>query len=109
MTTDYEAYAGDTLNITLTVLDESSTPLDVSGAAMIYVVRNRNNAEVLRKTTADGTIAVSGNVATVLIAAGDTAALDGQAYHELRATDGSGNVSTLLAGWVRFRHTEIEP
>ena len=31
MTTDYEAYAGDTLNITLTVLDESSAPLDVSG------------------------------------------------------------------------------
>ena len=109
MTTDYEAYAGDTLQITLTVLDESGAPLDVSSAAMIYIVRDRNNVEVLRKTSAAGTIAASGNIATVLIGAGDTASLDGQAYHELQATDASGNVSTLLAGWVRFRRTEIEP
>ncbi len=109
MTTTYTAYAGDTQQIEIDVGDEAGAPLDLTGAALVYILRSRAGVEVLRKTTGDG-ITVAGNTATVTIDAGDTATLgSGQAYHELQCTDVAGNVSTLLAGWVTFTRTEIAP
>lgn len=110
MANDYTAYAGDTLEIVVTAQDEDGAALDLTGAALVYILCDRDRVEVLRKSSADGEIIVASNVATVTIDAGDTAALGGaQAYHELQCTDAAGNVSTLLAGYALFKRTEIAP
>ncbi len=78
MAEDYTAYAGDTLQIVVEVTDEAGDPLDLTGAALIYVLRSRaTGAEVVRKTSAAGEITVSGDTATIAIDAGDTTALGG--------------------------------
>lgn len=103
--TTYTAYAGDTLEIAVTVTDEAGAALPLTGAALVYVIYNSAGAEKVHKVSGAG-ITTDGNVATIAIAAGDTALLE-RAYHELQVTDTSGNVSTLLAGPIRFDPTRI--
>lgn len=110
MTNDYVVFAGDTLQLRVEVDDEAGAALDLAGVEFVYILHDRAGERMLRKTTSGEGITLDGNVATIAIAAGETAELGGAtAYHELQATDSNGNVSTLLAGWVAFRRTEIAP
>lgn len=103
----YAAYAGNTLQVRVTVLDETGAALNLTGASLIYILCDSAGAEVLRKTSEAGEITTSGNVATIAIDAGDTDGL-AEAYHELQCTDALGYVSTLLAGMVVFEGVKID-
>ena len=105
---EYTAFAGDTLRIEVTVLDEAGEPLELTGASLVYVLVDTSGTEVLRKTSDDEEITINDNMVIIAIEAGDTSALGGERiYHELQLTDAGGNVSTLVAGWVTFEATEI--
>lgn len=94
-------YAGDTYSIAVTITDEvTAAAVDVSAAAISWTLsRTPGGAALLTKTKSAGQIAVSGasnNIATVTIAAGDTADLSGTYYHEMQVTDASSNVFTVV-------------
>ena len=108
MATNYAAYAGDTLQVTVTALDEAGAPLSLTGCTLTYIITDADGTTVITKSTADGSITTNANVATIAIDAGETTDLT-TAYHELECVDTDGNVSTLLADTLIFTPTRIEP
>lgn len=93
---DYTCVAGDTLPLVVTVVDQAGAAVNLAGAVLVYAIYSEAGVEVVRKTSAAGQITISGNVATITIAAGETTSLANQvAYHELQVTDSTGRVETL--------------
>lgn len=93
------AYRGDTLQRTITLLDSSSQPIDLSTAAVKIEVRTKPDGDIkLTMTEGDG-ITVGGagnNIISIskVVSITDACAL----YYDLQATFSSGVVSTYLKG-----------
>jgi hypothetical protein len=92
---NFEMYAGDTLDITVTLTDAGGAPLDLTGLTLWWGM-----ADVVRQV--DETLVIH------LIPA-DTEALIGAQRHQLRAIDVNGRVETLLTGVARITESVFQP
>lgn len=98
-------YAGDTANITVTVLDGdnvSGARKNIAGGVIGWVVFDPDDTGVLlTKTTADAITITDGpnGLFTIALIPADTEQLMPGVYrHEAEVTDTSGNVSTAMTG-----------
>lgn len=107
MAIDYTAYAGDDLQIQVTVTDEDGDPSVLAGSDAIYVI-SRNGTAKVTKTTGGGDITIDGNDFVVTIDAADTVALSGTYHHELKYVSAfDGLTYTVLYGDVVFLPTVV--
>lgn len=110
MAVDYIAYAGDDLQIQVTVTTADDKPAYLVGSTATYVI-SRNLTPKLTKTLTAGDITVTGdddNKYLIDIDAVDTVLLSGTYQHELKFTDISGTY-TPVYGDVEFMPTAIRP
>ena len=109
MAVDYTAYAGDDVQITVTVVDDAGDDVPLAGTMATYVI-SRNLTAKLTKTSAAGDIViVDSNKFLIDIDAVDTALFSGIYQHELKYTDTSGFTFTSVYGDVVFLPTAIRP
>lgn len=95
-------FAGDSLEITITVDDADGNDKDLSGASVSWALAEKpGGAAVLDGSSTGVTVSVT-NAATgevtVTIAGGTTDDLVGSYYHELEVTDSAGDVDTVARG-----------
>lgn len=100
---DITIYAGDTVNINVTVLDSDNGGYkSIAGSTIIWVLFDPDDTGVLlTKTTADAisiTDGLNGALTIALVPADTEAVTPGNYRHEAEVTDASGNVSTVLTG-----------
>lgn len=99
--TNIEMFSGNTKLLRVTVLDQDSVVVDLTGASATYVVTTRRgNVPLISKTVGAGitiTDAVNG-VLEVTLAPADTEPLQGAHSHELKVTDAAGRQTTVLFG-----------
>jgi len=102
-----EIVAGNTLTLKYTVVDSSNVAVNLTGAQIDFGL---SKARTLN--TFDGSLLVSKSTTTtgvtltspttgkfqVVLQPSDTATLDGTYYYEIKLTDASGNVTTLVNG-----------
>ena len=98
-------YAGDTANITVTVLDGdnvSGARKNIAGSVISWVLFDPDATGVmLTKTTADAisiTDGLNGELVIPLVPADTETIPPGNYRHEAEVTDASGNVSTAMTG-----------
>jgi hypothetical protein len=94
---NFEMYAGDTLDITVTLTDAEGAPLDLTGLTLWWGM-----ADIVRQVDVGETL-------TIHLVSADTEALIGAQRHQLRAIDISGRVETLLTGVVRITESVFQP
>lgn len=97
MAQNFSMISGDTKRLEVTIQDADGAEVDVTGAAVTYVIAD--SAVRVAKTTDDG-ITIDGAVVTVTLDPADTAELAGVYAHEMQITDPSGNVGTVMIGEV---------
>lgn len=106
---DAVIYAGNNASLNLTLTDAAGEPIDLTGATLEWgwAPRDATAATLTKSSTASAKIDITdaeGGLATVFIVPADTAALTGCEYrHEVRITDATGAVETLLTGIVTIR------
>ena len=99
-----EIYAGDTVNINVTVFDSDSNGLrkNIAGSVISWVLFDPDDTGVmLTKTTADAitiTDGLNGELVIPLVPADTETLTPGSYRHEAEVTDASGNVSTAMTG-----------
>lgn len=101
---DVTMYAGDTVNIKVTVYDSDNSNVrkNITGCTIKWVMYDPDDTGVmLTKTTPSGitvTDAINGEL-TIPVASTDTETVTpGNYRHEAEITDASNNVSTVLVG-----------
>jgi hypothetical protein len=94
---NFEMYAGDTLDITVTLTDAGGAPLDLTGLTLWWGM-----ADVVKQVDVGETL-------TIHLVSADTEALIGAQRHQLRAIDVNGRVETLLTGVVRITESVFQP
>lgn len=109
MTVDYTAYAGDDLQIEVTVTTADNEPAYLVGSTATYVISRNLTAKVIKTLTAGAIVVSDTNKYLIDIDAADTVELSGTYQHELKFIDFSGNTYTSLYGDVEFRATAIRP
>lgn len=97
----FSVYAGDDVELDLTILKTDGTPYDLTGCQEVNyaIARDRKSAALVTKTLGSRitiTDAVNGKV-QIVITSTDTEALDGTYYHEVQVVDASGLTSTCYA------------
>ena len=98
---NFTMYSGDTQDITVTVVDDDSASVAMTGMSIEWVMaRAPGQTAVVTKTTDDSDITISGNTFSFTIDPADTTSLDGRYYHEAEATDGGGDIATVMVGWI---------
>lgn len=101
---DIVIYAGDTVNINVTVFDSDSNGLrkNIAGSVISWVLFDPDDTGVmLTKTTADAitiTDGLNGRLVIPLVPADTEQLTPGSYRHEAEVTDASGNVSTAMTG-----------
>ena len=95
-----EIYAGDTVNINVTVLDSDNGGYkNIAGGTINWVLFDPDDTGVLlTKTDAIITDGLNGALTIALVPADTEAVTPGNYRHEAEVTDASGNVSTVLTG-----------
>lgn len=95
-------YAGDSLEITISVDDANGNNKDLSGASVSWVVAEKpGGSAVIDGSTTDVSVSVTDAAAgevTVTVGNGVTDDLVGSYYHELEVTDSAGDVDTVMRG-----------
>ncbi|OME86914.1 hypothetical protein BK120_08300 [Paenibacillus sp. FSL A5-0031] len=101
---NFEMFAGDTKNVTVTV-----TGVDLTGASVKWAMKKSiYNAEPdVYKDTLTGVTITAPDKFVIAFKPADTAALSGGFYHEAEVTDASGNVSTLLSGTITVNRSGV--
>ena len=105
MTTyNIQAMAGDSIAIEVTVVDQDGDAVDLTGAAISYVIKSTAKAatDELLLTTTDGSITVAANVFTVTSEPSDTDLLEGAYYQECEIILADGRVFTSFTGNIYF-------
>jgi hypothetical protein len=96
--------AGDTLVTTIHVTDDSGIDYDLSAVsdATFVITTNPGEPPLVIKTLSDG-IVVSGATTgrlQVTVPGAETAALEGNYFHETEITETDNRVSTVANGWL---------
>lgn len=101
---NFELRQGVDKTIQITVTDNNGDAVDLSGAALTWIVATAPNGttKFTKEEDSAGTITLdsTGSVVSIDIDDTDTAALEGEYYHELLSVDGNGDKTILTTGWV---------
>lgn len=103
--TNFAIWAGDDVELSLSLFAEDGSPYNLTGATLrwgLAAIAAPNTALVTKSTSAGG-IAIAnafGGLATVLLVGADTETLSGRFLHQLQVTDGTGETATLASGMV---------
>jgi hypothetical protein len=111
---DFEMWAGEYKEITLTILKPDGTAEDLTGASVSWVAKTRPDANLpalVSKSTGHGaevlTPPIEGKVRVTLEEA-DTAALRSRTYyHELEGRDSAGKPFTPTVGYMVIQPSAI--
>lgn len=95
-TTDLYLYAGDDLELTLTVTDSTGAPQDLTGYTAAAQIRGTADAPL----AADFTATILANVVTLTMDGAGTAALPVKGVWDVEITSATGAVTTLAGGRV---------
>jgi hypothetical protein len=99
--------AGNTITLKYTIVDSSNVAVNLTSATLVFglsrakTLNTFDGTSLVTKSSATGGITITAPTAgkfTVTLTASDTAALEGVYYYEIKLTDGSGNVTTLVNG-----------
>jgi hypothetical protein len=90
-------YAGDDFGLTLTLTDQASQPVDLTGATVNAQIRQKSGQPI--EATFAYTIAT--NVITLNLTGTDTQDLSGSYVWDCQVTYSDGVVSTIVAGSVK--------
>lgn len=96
---NFEMYAGDTKNVSVTITNSSGAVVNLTGAVITWVLTFQSGT--LQKATATGTITVANpatGVFTFNLLPIDTTGKQGVFNHGVEMVDATGNASTLLTG-----------
>jgi hypothetical protein len=109
---NFEIYAGDSKNITVTVTNADGSPIDLTGATIKWALKKRvsSPADITKETNTNAGISVANpttGVFLIPLKPDDTKDLSGVFYHEAEVTDGVGNVSTVLTGEVTIHKSGV--
>lgn len=103
---NFELRQGDERDVVITVYDQTGALLDLTGAALTWVLLTSEWGELLLSKTEGNGITLSNQVSnrgeiTVRLLAADTATLEPRAYaHQLRATQPAGPPELVTDGEV---------
>lgn len=101
-------HSGDTRNLLITVVDSTSTAVDLTAAGITWALSKKaadsiapRGAALVTKAIGTGvSIIVAGDgTLSVVLDTADTSALSGVYYHEMQLTQGAA-ISTILYGTV---------
>ena len=114
---DFELFQGDTQRVNFTLKKADGTALDLTGATLRWEASKLkgvgvfSSTPVLTKTDQDGIDVVDplNGFLIVSLSPEDTASISGDFYHELEATDVSGDVATVFSGQFRVKKALIKP
>lgn len=102
--TDYTA--GDSLRISVPVIDMNETPYPLSGGTVRWVLVRRPGGEPVVEKTTDDDVEITdpdGGELVVNISGEETEDLSGQWHHEAELTDADGGIWTLFSDTFRIR------
>jgi hypothetical protein len=104
---NFEAYKGDTRNISVSVEDDDGAAVDLTGATIKWAAANTpTSVAVISKQTGGSGISItdaSGGVFVITLQPADTASLRARTYyHEAQVTDAGGVISTVLTGKMKL-------
>ena len=99
---DFEMWAGDNCDVTVTVTDSTGASKDLTSGCVVWALAEAPaSASLVRKTSdAASDIAISGCTFTVYLVPVETSALAGNYFHEAQVRDSAGKVSTVTVGNV---------
>lgn len=102
-TQNLEAYVSRDTNLIVTVVDQDSVAVDLSGSTVSYTIEDDDGVVQVTKTSATSSeISTSSNVVTVYINPSDMTTPDVY-LHEMKITDASGNVVQVMDGSIHFK------
>lgn len=109
---NYTIYAGDTVELSVSVTDSiTGAAKNITGATIKWVLYNsRSSTATLTKTTASGITITDGVGGLYIITATpvETAAITPDIYyHESEITDSGGRVSTVFTGNITVKPSRI--
>lgn len=94
-------FRGDTKTFTVTITD-GGNPQPLTGCVVEFTAKLGTwfSTPLISKTTADGSITVNSNVATITISPADTSSLtrDTHLVWDVQFTDTAGNKATINSG-----------
>jgi hypothetical protein len=101
-----DIFTGDTKNYTLTFTDSDDNPLDLTGAAVWYTVKERasdlDTSALIQKKITSHTDA-TGGVTLLSLSATDTDIDPGDYVYDFQLVSASGEITTLTNGIIKFR------
>lgn len=106
---NFNLSAGSGLILKITVFDDAGTPIPLAGTQSVTwkLARTARSAPVLTKTLGSGATIITSDAGLggancgrldVQIDAGDSAALDGEYFHDCRLLDQQGDTSRIFYG-----------
>ncbi len=99
--TNLEMFAGDTRVLHVTVLDQDSAVVDITGATVNFMVsKRRTTSPLFTKTVGSGVVISDGpnGEMDITLDPADTTSLKGAHYFECEVTDVSSRKTTVLYG-----------
>lgn len=106
---NFEMWAGDSKSLVITVTGSSGAGHDLSGASVVWTLKeNVDSASLIKRSTDSGCgISISTSTLTISLSPTHTENLSGVYYHEGEATDPTGDVSTLFVGTARIFNSGV--
>lgn len=105
---DISFYSGDSRNLIISVIDENNTEIDLTGAAIEWVLINQGEI-ILSKSIGSGITInnASGGQFAIALTVNDTRKLLGTYPHMARVTTSNGNSSIVLTGTITIQASLI--
>jgi hypothetical protein len=100
---NFDIYAGDTVDITVTLTDAAGASLDLTGLTLWFGVGD------VVKTSADPAQIEVDPAIVIHLLPEDTVGMEGGYKHQLRGIDTSGRVETFATGTVRVAASVFQP
>lgn len=108
---DFTMYAGDSRLIPVTVTNTAGTAKNLTGATVEWAMYLMNSATPsATKESGDGIefVAASDGTLEIALDPADTENLRPHTYyHEAKVTDSSGNISTVLTGFITLNPSRL--
>lgn len=98
---DFELYAGETKEVTITVTDADGDAVPLTGATITWGAYDRTGARTVRVTKSGADITISSNTFMFTLDPADTESLSPGVYaHEARVVDADDNEAVVTTGYM---------
>jgi len=105
---DLTLYAGDSRNLKISVTDENSVPINLTGATIKWILTDQGSVKLSKVISSGITISnpTQGEF-TVLLTASNTKTLSGTYQQMVRVTTADGNSSIVMTGSITIKESLI--